>query len=298
MHSSSAENLLQSVVDPTDHSVGDVRPPTRRPTPILRIARTDLAFRFEADGMIDVTLRVTNPGPAKSPPRRGRIAQAVFGAFVPTTPLTTFSVPTLAPGEMTIIKLRVPRVALGGDGSPPDSPAQELLAPPTTLREPATPSVRGPDEFRRRIAALIRSLIHGEENGPAATPLHFAGNLDVHIGPATVERHLSGRVRIHRGKLNMVTFDVGTGPDAYCFRLLGEGANWKPALTRFSLQVGDARQGAIVPDTWYEWSGACETVVLEFVPPEKCRRGGLDVEVEQRSSGRIAQVEFDLDPDV
>src|SRR5262245_14884861 len=125
MQSSTAEKLVDSLVNPlvTDTRVAaDARRRQRDPAPTLRLERTDLTFRFEASGMIDIRIRVTNSSSRTSPPQVGRIEEAAFGAFVPWTPLIHFTVPRLQPGQSTLIELRVPRTALGGEPPPPDLP--------------------------------------------------------------------------------------------------------------------------------------------------------------------------------
>jgi len=286
MQSSHAENVPDSLVDPlaTDRRiVADARPRERDPIPILRVDRTDLTFRFEASGMVDIRIRVTNPGPGMSPPRRGRIEEAPFGAFVPWTPLTVFSVPGLMPGESTLVELRVPRAAIGGE-PPPDPPTTALLAEPPEETRVA--------RFVRHFQLLLSSLMKREED-PAAP--YLAGNLNVHIGPTSVERHLSGPLRIYPGRANVARFVVGNGADAYRFHLCGEGANWNPFLTCFKAYTDDKPE-QILQDTWYQWCKQ-ENLWLEVIPPAECRRGGLEVQIEQRSTGRIALVEFDLDAD-
>jgi hypothetical protein len=227
-------------------------------------------FHYEADGTVAIALRVTNPGPGFSPPRRGRIEQAAFGAFVPWTPLTDFRVPRLRPGESTLIELRVPRTALGGELPPEDPPQRKPIA-----RAPAFP------------AALMRTFFESMGIPDRGVPLRFAGNLNVHIGIRYVERHLSGPLRVYPGEANIADFVVGTGQDAYRFELRCDDPTWTACLyLGEKLRLGE----------WYDDDPGGLDVTLEVIPPAECRRGAMEVHVEQRSTGRIAIVEFDLDP--
>jgi hypothetical protein len=94
---------------------------------------------------------------------------------------------------------------------------------------------------------------------------------------------------------DIARFVVGNGSDAYRFHLRGEGASWNPFLTCLKAYTDDNPE-QILQDTWYQWCKQ-ENLWLEVIPPAECRRGGLEVHIEQRSTGRIALVEFDLDAD-
>jgi hypothetical protein len=50
----------------------------------------------------------------------------------------------------------------------------------------------------------------------------------------------------------------------------------------------------IEEDRWIR-SSEVRVVVLQLYPPQNARRGKIDIEVSQRSSGRKAVVEFSLD---
>jgi hypothetical protein len=266
----SIDSELASVArDPLD--VGKVRTPLPVAPPALKFSRGDLIFHYEADGTLAIALRVTNPGPGSSSPRRGRIEQAAFGAFVPRTPLTEFRVPRLRPGESTLITLRVPRTAAGGeiprDGRPGPKPASRPIA-------------RVPDTRQRHLMRRLGLTDLYESVRP-----RYAGNLHVHIGARSVERHLSGPLRVHPGKLNVAEFNVGTeGKDAYRFELRCRDPGWTASLRG---------EKEIKPGKWYDASSVWR-VILKVTPPATCRRGALQVHVEQQSTGRSAIVEFNL----
>ena len=277
MQSSSAQHVLESSPDTVLETPLFARPlqPSPDCVPTLQFSRTDLEFRFDADGTVDISLHVTNPGPGMSPPRRGRVEVAAFGAFLPWQPLTTFRVPRLRPGESTFVKLRVPRTALGGD-LPPEPPREPKFILPLVARQAGVTGA-----FR----ALMKRLT-GMADDSTATRL--AGNLNVHIGKTSVERHLSGALRLYAGVMNMAFFYVGTGDDEYRFEVRADDPTWQP-----SLRHQDMRR-EIIAGEWYSLSVGLP-VTLAVSPPPECRRGGVEVHVEQRSSGRIAVVEFDLD---
>lgn len=114
---------------------------------------------------------------------------------------------------------------------------------------------------------------------------HWAGNIHVHIGRAEAERHCARAVRLQPGRSNFSLFEVGDRSDAYRFNFRGVGAAWSPVLMV-------PRRGQ-VPDDGRWVSLRPRTVVgLHLSPPADIEEGQLGVEVEQRSTGRRALVEF------
>src|SRR5262245_51241199 len=218
MQSSSAQNVLDSTLleQPSLAPRPELDP---HAVPTLQFSRKDLEFRFDADGMVDISLHVTNPGAGMSPPRRGRIEVAAFGAFLPWEPLTTFKVPRLRPGESTLIKLRVPRMALGGE-LPPEPPREPKPVLPLIARAPGT---------IEDLLTSAMSAFRGVERREPGAPI-FAGNLNVHIGKTSVERHLSGALRVYPGRINVAEFNVGHEKAEYRFELRGDDMNWQASL--------------------------------------------------------------------
>src|SRR5262249_25952467 len=88
--------------------------------------------------------------------------------------------------------------------------------------------------------------------------IHWAGNLNVFVGSRPVERHLAQALRVYPGCLNMAILIVGSGRDAYAFRLAGTAMSWDPVL--YDGMKGERlfpdlkRAGAIAPDEWIEVS--------------------------------------------
>jgi hypothetical protein len=249
----------------------------------LRLKRTDLTFSLD-EGMLDIAIRVRNMGSRATKPRAGSVEWAPFGAFVPWRPLATLDVPALRPGEVRIVRLRVPAPAPGGAGLPP-------WMPDALLEDPAGE----PPASRRTIATRLLGRLLGPMT--ANEDLEFAGNLNVHIGSASVERHLSGPLRIHPGKSNAAAFFVGDGSkaDRYRFELRGVPDDWNPMLLGPD-NLTRASAESLLPGRWYS-SATTSLVVFVVTPPATCRRGAAQVHVEQESSGKVAIVEFDLNPD-
>lgn len=285
MESSPAQIVLDSNSTPAvleQPILASRREPEPLGVPTLQFSRKDLEFRFNADGMVDVALRVTNPGPGVSPPRRGRIEVAAFGAFLPWEPLTVFRVPRLRPRQSTLVELRVRRTPAAG-GLPPEPPREPKSALPLVARAPGT------------IWDLLKSAMTafgGLERCAPGAPI-FAGNLNVHIGTASVERHLSGALRVYPGRINVAVFEVGRRGDAYRFEVRSSDPSWEASLHHFYGRAGEL-ESEIMSGEWYDRNGGL-AVILAVKPPDECRRGAIEVHVEQRSSGRIAVVEFDLD---
>jgi hypothetical protein len=129
--------------------------------------------------------------------------------------------------------------------------------------------------------------------------LYWAGNLNIHVGNRAVERHLAQALRICPGRTNMVWFFVGSGPDAYRFRIDGVGPDWDATLFdmsgRRSLLVDPRNDTPLAEEEWFTVTGTT-MFLLALAPPAKCGAGDVEVHVTQRSSGATAVVEFSCDP--
>ena len=130
---------------------------------------------------------------------------------------------------------------------------------------------------------------------------HWAGNINVFIGNKSVERHVARALRIYAGCANLAIFMVGGigQPDAYAFEVVGSTPKWKSGL--FDMTQGMSLIPAptaepIQKSHWVNARSGHMMVLLRTSPPAGCKRGNVEVHVTQRSSGKTAVVEFDLDP--
>ncbi len=151
--------------------------------------------------------------------------------------------------------------------------------------------LRAPGAISARSTALPPDLLDLLDG---ARP-HWAGNLNVWIGHEPVERHRAPRLRIHAGRANLAVFCVGDRPDRYAFRV--------ECAVEWGLALNDMASGAGIEcsrEPWQEprWHAVpgLSWVLLVLRPPRGCARGEVLVHVTQRSSGKTAVVEFDLDP--
>ena len=152
--------------------------------------------------------------------------------------------------------------------------------------------LRARDAISARSTALppdLLDLLDGA--GP-----HWAGNLNVWIGHKPVERHRAPRLRIHAGRANLAAFCVGDRPDRYAFRVECAAAEWGLAL--YDVASGASIECSREPGEEPRWHAVpgLSYVLLVLRPPHDCARGEVLVHVTQRSSGKTAVVEFDLDP--
>jgi hypothetical protein len=93
-------------------------------------------------------------------------------------------------------------------------------------------------------------------------------------------------------------FVVGSGRDAYSFRLKGTAADWDAKLeclgrTRAVMDMSHAER--VPQKKWIPVNGTA-MMLLGLVPPKDCAEGSVEVHVRQRSTGQEAVVEFSLDP--
>ena len=243
----------------------------------LEFSRTDLVFGIEA-AEIDIALRMRNPAPRRSKRRFGVVEFAEFGAFLPWTPLTTFEVPPLEPGAVTIVRLRVPRPKHGGAGKPPD----------VELRR-GRKRVLAPAELPEDAALFDPQGMGLPAWADEKRPFNFAGNLNVHVDGESVERHCSGPMQMYAGACNAAYFAVGDGSDAYRFAISRMPAGWD-----VKLQAGRRRLKDIEPGIWYD--GATVQCAYMTVIDALWRSVGerFMLNVEQQSTGRVAVVEFEF----
>jgi hypothetical protein len=253
----------------------------------LTLARTDIIFANTSPECVAIEVTVFNLGPAPSAPQAAALLAAPFGAFVPWRPLAILPVPALRPGQSAVLKTtaRQPRPAPLG---PPDRvPPRQVL---TALGAADNPP--GPGRPQRPLPADLMQLLG--QGSP-----HWAGNLNVFVGGKAVERHLARALRVYPGRVNLALFVVGSGRDAYRFHLAGPGAAWGAALfdmtERRSLSLDLSGCSPVSTDDWVEVDHM-RLLFLALQPPAGCTRGELEVQVEQRSTGQQAVVEFSLDP--
>jgi hypothetical protein len=125
--------------------------------------------------------------------------------------------------------------------------------------------------------------------------IHWAGNINVHIGRQAVERHLAQALRIYPGHTNLAAFFVGDRRDEYQFELAGSGAAWEAALFDCTdCQTFTGATASLPQGKWIRLE-SCRMVTLALCPPEYCDEGTVEVHVRQRSTSRDAVVEFSLD---
>jgi hypothetical protein len=228
----------------------------------LEFSRTDLVFRLDARE-IDIALRLRNPSLRRSAACTGYIEFAEFGAFLPWTPLTTFEVPPLEAGAVTIIRLRVPRPALGGAGEPPRIETRRARRESESNEQ----LLLGPDRWLPDLVPWMPSK---------QLEFSFAANLNVHVGGQSVERHFSGPTRIAPGVCNCAKFNVGDGSDAYRFSVSADPG--LIALLLHRIESFERTPKPIVQGHWYD--GAIVPSVNTLIVEAPWQRGGRRVAVE------------------
>ncbi|MBK8977466.1 MAG: hypothetical protein IPM29_16260 [Planctomycetes bacterium] len=259
--------------------------------------------------------------PARRPPRCAstprRSARSCRGGRSPCCRCRrSRRAPRTAPGSRPGAR-RSPRSARSPACRPPASPRSRPAPHPTSTTTPPTPPRRAPRRATACATASASCCAAGRspswtrsascsagcchrtcsEVAGSANP-HWVGNLNVFLGGKAVERHLARSLRVHAGRANLALFTLGDGADAYRFELAGDAADWSVSLSRAPRLLGrrhGAGDGALPTDTWHDFQGT-STVYLCLQPPAGAERGALEVHVQQRSTGRTAVVEFDLDP--
>ena len=250
----------------------------------LEVGREDIDFFDAAPGCVRIEITVWNRGDVLSAPTVARVSAAPLGAFVPWRHLLWLPVPAIEPGGSAVLRAEAERSTPRPLGPPDRVPPRRLLT-----------ALDAGDEEPARRARLPHDLFDLPRRGNP----HFAGNLNVFVGGRDVERHLARALRIYPGRPNLAMFVVGSGPDAYAFHLTGDAVDWEAQLfdgtSLQSLAVDPRGAASIAPRTWIDVEGR-RMMMLLLQPPAGCHRGQVDVHVAQRSSGKQAVVEFDLDP--
>jgi hypothetical protein len=128
--------------------------------------------------------------------------------------------------------------------------------------------------------------------------VHWIGNLNVFVDDTPVERHRARALRVIPGRRNVAVFFLGAGEDSYRFTFAGNATAWSPRMLDLTgrRHLADVRDGDSIPEfEWFETEG---THLMALVCEPRAQRGERDLEVvvTQRSTGRVASVEFTLDP--
>ncbi len=250
----------------------------------LHVRRQGIVFYNSAPGRVRIEVEVTNLGKERSRPSPMVLESAAFGAFLPWQPLETLTVPPIGPKGTVRVVTEVDQKRL---------PSLEDFADVPPRRLPAVGLDMGDREPERSWQERLSPVSPPPETKvviPSKLGSHWAGNISVFVGQVAVERHHASALRIYPGCANCANFAVGFRQDAYSFHLEGDGALWDAML----VGNGDTHVKVIEPGTWVEAVGRF-AVTLQIRPPESCTRGAVEVHVRQRSSGRTAVVEFDLD---
>jgi hypothetical protein len=281
---------------------------------LLEVDRSDIVFHNIGHDRVHIEFTVRNRGDGYCEPAHAHVEAAPLGAFVPWRPLATAPVPPLAPGESHQVRIEALRVTPAALGEPDRVSPQRLLAAlgsgDRAARQGPTPGAWLLGHMLARHPRHVRPRAEAVATGPAELPPdlfeligrsnpHWAGNLNVFVGRRSVERHLARALRVYPGRTNLAMFVVGTGPDAYAFRLAGQGAAWDAALydatAGESLRIDFNRCPAIAEDQWIEVTSR-RLMMLALRPPADCGLGSVAVHVTQQSTGKDAVVEFSLDP--
>lgn len=279
----------------------------------LMVEPEDISFEDVAANTVMVRVKIRNDGGRRSEPTSMRLESAPLGAFVPWRPLAVLPVPALEPGERRELSVEASRPRPKPLGSFDLIPPRTLLnavsaAPDESAPQPATGIAAMLALFRRRETARKENRGESNKTSSLAPDLwdlvgrdqpHWAGNVNVFIGSKAVERHFAKALRVYSGRTNLAVFDVGEGrPDAYAFEIAGLAPDWQAALYDMtnakSLAIG-ASDAPVHERQWVESAGS-SMMILAIRPPVVCEDGNLAVHVTQRSQGKKAVVEFNLDP--
>ncbi len=243
----------------------------------LVIERTDIVFANVSAERVQIEITVHNRGDLPTPPTPLRIEAAPLGAFVPTRPLASLLIPRLLPGAAHTLRLQAQAQTPLPLGRPDRVPPSRVLTALAMDDERDT-------QQRATLPTDILSLF--SQGG-----VHWAGNLNIFFAGKDVERHLAQALRIYPGRMNLAMFVVGQR-DTYAFSLKGSGAGWNAAL--FDAARGFTQRDAkLAQDEWRKIDSGM--IILELCPPADAKTGAVEVHVEQRSTGKVAIVEFSLD---
>jgi hypothetical protein len=252
----------------------------------LVVDREDITFTTDSAGRVRIAITVRNEGPDRSLPSFSVLHAAPLGAFVPCRPLAALMVPALGPGESAVLRTEAPR------------PAPKPLGPPDRVPPRRLLTALGAEDEQRRDQIQQPQLPNDPLQLLARGSVYWAGNLNVFVGREAVERHVAQALRVYPGRTNLAMFVVGAGPDAYRFRLEGDAVSWEAKLLDMSESLSLADLGGAKPVDSDDWLRVHQQrlMFLSLCPPEACSQGKVEVHVEQRSTGKVAVVEFDLDP--
>lgn len=279
----------------------------------LVVEPQDISFEDLTENTVAIRVKIRNDGSRRSEPTMMRLESAPLGAFVPWKPLAELPVSALEPGEERELSTEATRPRPKPLGSFDRVPPRTLLAavsasPDEAAPQPAAGMAAMLALFRRRETSRAKNRSTNGETSLLAPDLwdllgrdqpHWAGNINVFIGLKAVERHFAKSLRIYSGRPNLAMFDVGGGrSDAYAFEIAGLAADWQAALYDMtnakSLVIG--RSDTPVRERQWVESAGMLLMMLAIRPPVVCEDGNLAVHVTQRSQGKTAVVEFNLDP--
>jgi hypothetical protein len=212
---------------------------------------------------------------------------APLGAFLPWRHLETLTIPSLQPGARMIAETEALK--------PRTSPLGRIdrIRPRRVGTALAKHEARERRARSKRLAPSVTDFTRPRSD-------NWLGNIEVFLNNNRVERHCGRGLQVQPGMLNWTVFMVGWGvrSEAYSFRIHGDGKAWKTRLFAVPLSarsmIGTSGGTAIREGRWMDAS-AVRFVRLQFRPPERSRRGTIDVEVAQRSSGLKAVIEYSLD---
>jgi len=279
----------------------------RIPAAELQVARTDIDFRNVAPWRVRLSVTVCNVGNAASQSTTMAIQAAPLGAFVPWQDVTMLEVPAIPPHNRRVVTTDLsapPPTKAIGDFS--RVPPRKLIARFADGNERPL-GTSWSDPLRQFMLRLLGRDARTETkfdlpDDPfqllARSPIHWAGNINIHIGRTAVERHLAQALRIYPGKTNLAMFFVGDRRDEYQFALAGSGAAWDATLfdcaDNYMLSKAASQASAISLGNWTRMEPR-RMILLAICPPEGCETGAVEVQVCQRSTGKQAVVEFSLD---
>jgi hypothetical protein len=280
--------------------------PWLEPQSRLRLDRQDIVFYNVAERRVRIQVTIHNDGDADSRPTFAQIQSADFGAFLPWRPLTRLPVPAIVAGDSVTLQIDAEIAPLTADTLRPPAAKSRTTENPADHRRESMPLL-----IRRALNAFMEVRSRGAQPRPVPRPgmrlspdiyevdgrplPNWAGNLNVFVGRESVERHMARGLRIDPGCVNLAHFHVGSGPDAYSFEMPTVPEGWKVSLTHGERSMFFATD-PITPGTWIEARRSFHVMALMELP-ESCAKGSVEITVQQRSTGKEAVVEFELDAD-
>jgi hypothetical protein len=266
----------------------------------LYISPAGFSFHNTAYNRVAIEVTVHNPSAERSLPTTMVVQAAPLGAFVPWSHLTSVVVPEIEPYGQVQVETRATTPQSTLLGNLEEVTPQQLLnaldrpqAAPVELFDglwsnwPLDLSIIDPMNLPEDPLALL-----GRANP------HWAGNINVFIGNCAVECHRAKALRIYPGRTNLAVFLVGSGRDAYAFRLTGVEPAWNVKLYSMTTtkSVLNLESGPLIsPLKWID-GRKVRLVRLSISPPKECRKGKVEVHVTQKSTSQRAVIEFSLDP--